>query len=764
MNTPRCLAGWLARTTFVLAVVATAPLLAQRGPPRVGFVYPAGGRQGATFTVSVGGQNLNAATAVYFSGPGITATIAGYERPLTQKEINDLREKAQALQAKRAANRSDPSKPALTPEDEKMAVEIRQSLATRGNRQATPAVAETVTLQITLAADAPTGERELRLKTASGLSNPLMFCVGSLPETTDPVVTATANRPQGAARVFDPRATWTNPAGTLVTLPAVVNGQILPGEVDRFRFRARQGQKLTFVVAARELLPYLADAVPGWFQATLSLLDSEGRELAYNDDFRFHPDPVLLWEAPADGLYAIAIKDAIYRGREDFVYRITMGELPFITGISPLGGRGGGKIALKTAGWNLPLKEVVVDALDKPRGTFTLTLRNAAGTSNEVPFAVDDQAECGETEPNDSAPGAQALTLPAVVDGRIARPGDADVFSFEVAAGASIVAEVLARRLGSPLDSILEITDGDGKRIAFNDDFEDKGAGLLTHQSDSRVECTLPAAGKYFVRVADAQRAGGAEFDYRLRVGPPRPDFALRIVPSTINVRAGASAPLTAYVLRRDGYTGEILLGLHEAPSGFALSGARIPAGQDKVQLTLTAPSSMRAGPIDLKFIGVASIGGARVAHVAAPADDMMQAFAYHHLVTSQQMKVDVTGRATALRSLTRGVVKIPAGGTARIRVAAQGARLGEPRFELTDPIEGLSVKECIPGRDAVEVVIACDAAKFKTRVEGNLMLQSVAERRGGTTPAAKQQRNSLGIVPAIPFEIVVPAGTVPPI
>ena len=32
---------------------------------------------------------------------------------------------------------------------------------------------------------------------------------------------------------------------------------------------------------------------------------------------------------------------AIYRGREDFVYRITIGELPFVTSIFPLGGRAG---------------------------------------------------------------------------------------------------------------------------------------------------------------------------------------------------------------------------------------------------------------------------------------------------------------------------------------------------------------------------------------------------------------------------------------
>jgi hypothetical protein len=39
---------------------------------------------------------------------------------------------------------------------------------------------------------------------------------------------------------------------------------------------------------------------------------------------QFHPDPVLYYEVPADGHYDLEIKDAIYRGREDFVYRITL--------------------------------------------------------------------------------------------------------------------------------------------------------------------------------------------------------------------------------------------------------------------------------------------------------------------------------------------------------------------------------------------------------------------------------------------------------
>ena len=121
----------------------------------------------------------------------------------------------------------------------------------------------------------------------------------------------------------------------------VLNGQIMPGDVDRFAFKARKGKRLVAAASARDLIPYLADAVPGWFQAALTLYDPNGNEVAYADDYRFRPDPVLFYEVPADGQYVLEIQDAIYRGREDFVYRITLGELPFVTGIFPLGGRPG---------------------------------------------------------------------------------------------------------------------------------------------------------------------------------------------------------------------------------------------------------------------------------------------------------------------------------------------------------------------------------------------------------------------------------------
>ena len=57
-------------------------------------------------------------------------------------------------------------------------------------------------------------------------------------------------------------------------------------------------------------------------------------------------------QVPEDGPYVIEIKDAISRGRPDFVYRIAIGELPFVTSIFPLGGRVDGQTTVEVKGHN----------------------------------------------------------------------------------------------------------------------------------------------------------------------------------------------------------------------------------------------------------------------------------------------------------------------------------------------------------------------------------------------------------------------------
>ena len=756
--------------TLALAwlVLDFAPSVVAQNAPRIGYVFPAGGRQGTTFDLVVGGQFLEGATNVVFTGGGVRGVVVDFHKPMNQGVFTKLRDRLKELQEKRSSalksNRrgggASAAANAWTTADEKEMAEIREKiLKNPPNRNATPAIAEVATVRLTVDRDAALGDREIRLGTAGALSNPLKFQVGSLREFS-----------RAPAKAANPdlerlRERFTRGAGPIVdtnemrvTLPAVVNGQIQPGVVDRYRFAARTGQQMVISVSARELIPYIADAVPGWFQSAITLYDAKGREVAYNDDFRFRPDPVLSCTIPANGDYVLEIKDAIYRGREDFVYRITIGELPFVTGIYPLGGPAGESTEVELTGWNLPTNRVTFDAGSLPAGIHRLK-PPADNAINSAVFAVDGFPETTEQEPNDSKSAAQRVRPPVFVNGRIEKPGDADCFQFTGEAGQTLVAEVMARRLDSPLDSALLLTDASGQRIAFNDDAEDKGSGLNTHHADARLFVTLPADGDYCLRLTDTQGKGSPAHAYRLRISPPQPDFALRLAPSALNLRGAASAPLTVYALRRDGFTSEIRLALTEAPEGFTLNGGKIPAGQDQVRATLTGSALAEADHFPLRMEGRAVIGGKTVVRPVVPADDLMQAFFYHHLVPAQELQVCVSGRAAGrglVRVLSPTPVVIPVGGTARVRIGIPRSPLAERLdFALSDPPEGISIKQVTPNATGLEIVLESDANKAKAGVKGNLIFTASAGRANKAAKAATGGRGfQLGALPAVPFEI----------
>ena len=777
---------------LILALLLASPALLcgqQQNLPHIGYVYPAGGRQGTSFQVTLGGQYVNTVTNAFISGPGVKIAIIDHTRPITPQQLNALREKLKELQDRKAAASPAPatkagnakkSGPAVaraatnvvmtnvvfTVADQKLLVETRQMVMAGQRKPPNPAIAETVTLRVTLDASIEPGEREIRLATPLGLSNPLIFCIGQLPEFRK-------NEPPPPAQIQpgpnNAQPGPTAPTDTTVTLPAVLNGQILPGGVDRFHFPARKGQRLVVAVNARGLIPYLADAVPGWFQATVALYDAKGKELAYDDHYRFHPDPVISCEIPNDGQYTVEVRDSIYRGREDFVYRISIGELPYITSIFPLGGPARAKTSVEIKGWNLPETSLTQDNTDVTAGVYPITVRNGDKVSNGMPFMVDTLPECIETEPNNSPANAQAVTLPVIINGRIDEPGDRDVFRFEGHAGEAIVAEVYARRLDSPLDSVLKLTDASGKQLAFNDDFEDKGSGLDTHHADSYLTATLPADGNYFVEIADVQRQGGPEYSYRLRLSAPQPDFALRIVPSSVSVRAGMNAPITVYALRKDGFTNAIALALNDAPAGLTLSGNRVPEAQDQVRLTLKVPAAIAdSEPISLSLEGRATINGRQVVHRAVPADDMMQAFAYRHLVPAQELKLDVIGTGRAMgpnagRVIGATPVKIIAGQTNRVLITTPNAAFVDRwDFELSDPPAGLTLQKVSAVNQGAEIVLNTDATKLKPGLKGNLIINLYPGKavQPAAQPAAKKQaavRRVAGTLPAIPYEVVAP-------
>ncbi len=746
--------------------------------PHLAYVYPAGGRQGSTFQVTVGGQYLGAVSNAFFSDNGIRAVVVDYNRPMQQNEFNDLRQQLMALQQKFRNSRYDNTGTnAWTAADGQKIVEIISRIFKNPpNRKVNPAMAETVTLKVTISADAGPGEHEIRLRAPNALSNPLIFCVGQLPEFSKaPAKEPLEPRLVNIVSKLGPRITaQLGPDINLstqqlaqtemrISLPATVNGQIIPAGVDRYRFWAHKGQQLVIVVSARTLIPYLADAVPGWFEAALTLYDAKGRELAYDERYHFRPDPVVHFEVPQDGEYVIAINDSIYRGRNDFVYRISIGELPFVTDIFPLGGPAGKKTTVKLDGWNLPTHTLTMDNTDREPGIYPISIDEDGKVSNPVSYAVDSLPECLERKPNNTLDTAQPVTLPIIINGRINSPGDEGVFRIDGRAGEQIVAEVVAHRLGSPLDSVLKLTDANGKRIAINEGHDDKGAGLETYHADSYLTATLPEQGTYYVKITDLEQNGGPAYSYRLRISEPEPDFALRVGPSSINVRNGLSAPVTVYALRRDGFTNAIQLRLKGAPQGFSLAGAVIPAGQDKARITLKALTQTVNKPLSFGFEGSAEIDGREVVHDAVPVDEMMQAFAYWHLVPAQQLEADVLGNprplaTSAIKILSSTPIKITPGGTASIHIGTPfDGFLTRFELELDGAPDGITIQSVSQAVGGADIVLQCDATRVKPGVHGNLIVNilpksQVASQK--TKKQGKQIRVPAGSLPAIPFEI----------
>lgn len=650
---------WLAFLGLVVWLAA-APAARAQVRPYIGYVYPAGGQSGTTFEVRLGGQGLDGVNAVLVSGSGVTARVVEYYRRLNNQEVQLLNEQLRELKRATTAvasamapsmaaespmmmSAADPEKPGVGSDQKETTPKLIAKIEKRTREFVqTPACAAISTLtlfEVTIAPDAEPGEREIRLATLRGISNPLAFHVGQVPESSrKPMLTAALQVLGKEAAALRKRPA--NEVEDRITVPCTVNGQIASGEVNRYQFEARKGQRLVITTLGRQLIPYIADAVPGWFQPVLALYDAKGKEVAYDDDYRFKPDPTLFYEVPKDGEYRLEIHDSIYRGREDFVYRITLGELPFVTSIYPLGGQVGKPSRITMKGWNLQKAELPPPAKDAGAGIQLLAAHRQEFVSNRVPFALDTLPECFEKEANNNRAPAQKVTLPIIINGRIKQPDEWDRFQFAGKSNDTIVVEVTARRLDSPLDSVIKLTDEKGTLLAFSDDHEDLASGLNTHQADSYFMARLPADGLFTVHLGDIARKGGEEYAYRLRISPPQPDFALRVVPSSVSLRGKSTATFSVFASRKDGFMGSIKLSLKDPPPGFSASPVTMSGTQVVARLTFKSDLIATKEPVSLSIVGSAKIEGTEMVREAVPAEDRMQAFLWRHLVPASNLKV----------------------------------------------------------------------------------------------------------------------------
>jgi hypothetical protein len=199
---------------------------------------------------------------------------------------------------------------------------------------------------------------------------------------------------------------------------------------------------------------------------------------------------------------------------------------PRLQAVYPPGGRAGETVEVQLAGADLEGVDALwfdhpgLRAFRRKAGTFVVAIATGVpvghhdlravgplGVSNPRAFVVGDRPEAREAEPNNTPAQANTIAVNAVVNGRMDGQADVDCFAFEGKAGRRVFLDLAAERIDSRLDAVLHVLDPSGAEIALAHDH---------FGPDPFLDLTLPADGRYVVRVHDVIYNGSAEYGYRL--------------------------------------------------------------------------------------------------------------------------------------------------------------------------------------------------------------------------------------------------------
>ena len=558
----------------ILGALFTTSLSAQK--LSLGYLYPAGGQVGTTVEIEAGGLNINKATKVFFSHPGIKGKLEAIEEPVSEKR-------------KRR----------------------------RLNDQSSPQLADKVKIRITIADNVPCGLYDLRLQGPKGVSNMLPFEVASYPN------------------FIENKKSSFNKPNKVESTPAVLCGYVTPGGVDYFRFAGNQGDSLVISVKARQLVPYIADAVPGWFQPVIKLMDSRGKEVAYSDDYHHNVDPLIITRLPKTGNYTLMIHDAIYRGRQDFNYRIQVGVIPYVTGRYPAYGVAGKRVKQQLSGVNLGSTKAVVKV--KKEGYHNLTYTNKVGTSNAVSFYALPKGKKLIQYPK----GEVELTLTAAIADSLTSESKVKHYKILGNKNEPIIVDLIGRRNSSRIDAVMRLRNRYGRVLAEADDTEDPIQGLMTFHADPVLKYTPKKNEELILEVEDLHRGYGKDYHYLLQRHNQLPSFNAFVSPANITVASGGTAAFRVDI------TGKLKrpanLEVKGLPKGFTTSNLNLRAGR-RWDVSITSPkgAAVERFPIEVKLNYPSENGGRAKADVL-PVDNMMQAFYYTHHIQAAELALDVT-------------------------------------------------------------------------------------------------------------------------
>src|SRR5207253_2537758 len=99
-------------------------------------------------------------------------------------------------------------------------------------------------------------------------------------------------------------------------------------------------------------------------------------------------------------------------------------------------------------------------------GPYNIAVKTPAGTSAPLPFIIDLFAVAAEKEGRQAPRTCPKVTLPVTVVGAAARAGQVDYVRFDMQAGQEVGVQIVAGAIGSKLDPVLQLLDGEGKTLA----------------------------------------------------------------------------------------------------------------------------------------------------------------------------------------------------------------------------------------------------------------------------------------------------------
>lgn len=532
---------------LVLLAGASSMLLVHAQPvPKLNSISKPWIQRGTSARVTLSGENLAEARDIFISGvPGVAAKL-------------------------------------IPAAESKVAVESSLGGITSVSRPD----GKSIEVELAVEANAALTEREMRVAAPGGVSNPVSFRAGHLPE----IESAAKTRRDDAQSI---------------TLPAVISGVLNnSAESHFFKFPAKKGQPVIFeVYAARD---------GSRLDSSLVVLDSAGKELARSEDAA-GLDSVIAFDAPADGEYLLDLRDFRYQGGGDYKYRLTAGVLPYVAGGFPFGGQRGETVEVRLKGTNLTghAKLLLHLAKDAPTGRQEIRASTPLGLSNPFPFVVSDLPHRSESEPNSSLAQADQLSVPGAVNGVIGAKRDYDAFRFQAAKDQRVVFEAQAFAFGSRLDALLILTDDRGEVLQRNDD---------STAVDSRLDHTFKEAGLYHVVVEDLLGRGGDDFGYRLTAEIPRPDFTVSILPDSPRIRRAGRVPVRCELTRLNGFSQPVKIFCRGLPTGvFAEPLVIPPSGSTAGVLMLSASADAALGSFPLEIAAVSASDELKIEKIAQP-------------------------------------------------------------------------------------------------------------------------------------------------